>query len=300
MPAKFPLSKFKVELKLAANRLRFLQEKQTALNTKARRGIASLLEAGKVASATVRVEGIIRDDLHIEAMEIVELFCELLCARAGLVDQLPTVDPGLCEAVSSVIYASSRIEARELPRIRDLLAAKYGKDVVMGAADNADGHVNAKLLQKLSVTPPSQALVGLYLKEIAAAYRVDWRPDGDSDDDKPSGGLREPAGAVPAEPMLPVQAPEQEDGDGADGPRADEGGDDVAALLSIPAPPTDRSTGDAEAADTPPAAPVEVPAIQPARTPADKSAPDKDAESASSGTPTMDELQRRFDALRQL
>ncbi|KAJ2708630.1 Vacuolar protein sorting-associated protein ist1 [Coemansia spiralis] len=298
MPVKFPLSKFKVELKLAANRLRFLQEKQAALNTKARRGIATLLEAGKVASAMVRVEGIIRDDLHIEAMEIVELFCELLCTRAGLVDQLPTVDPGLREAVSSVIYASSRVEIRELPRIRDMLAAKYGKDVVMGAVDNADGHVNAKLLLKLSLQPPSDALVAMYLKEIAAAYRVDWRPD---DDDEPSGGAKEPVGTVPDAPELPVQASEQEDAAGADDAddagesKAEEGDADLATLPSLPDLPAERDTPDAKTADSPPAARVEVPAIQQAKKPT----PDSDTGSAR-GTPTMDELQRRFDALRQV
>ncbi|KAJ2242504.1 Vacuolar protein sorting-associated protein ist1, partial [Coemansia sp. RSA 475] len=64
MPAQFPLAKFKVELKLASSRLQFLQAKHNSLATKARRDIALLLEANKHASAEIRVEGIIREDLH--------------------------------------------------------------------------------------------------------------------------------------------------------------------------------------------------------------------------------------------
>ncbi|KAJ1729596.1 Vacuolar protein sorting-associated protein ist1 [Coemansia biformis] len=319
MPAKFPLSKFKVELKLASNRLRFLQEKQAALNTKARRTIATLLEAGKVASATVRVEGIIRDDLHVEAMEIVELFCELLCTRAGLIDQLPTVDQGLSEAVSSVIYASTRIEARELPRIRDLLAAKYGKDVVVNAMDNADGFVNAKLLQKLSLEPPSERLVRLYLKEIAAAYRVDWRPD-DNDDDEPGGGIKELSATVPTAPPSPAQAAaaEQDPADGTDraqGEVRDEdqvpaknSDSDAVALPSIPEHTADSAISDIEPASSPVLAKAKVPAVEQPKQPASRPVLDKgttgDASgtvaTAASGPPTMEELQRRFDALRQL
>ncbi|KAJ1874110.1 Vacuolar protein sorting-associated protein ist1, partial [Coemansia sp. S17] len=146
----FHVTKFKVELKLAINRLKLLQVKKSSLNLKARREIAPLLEAGKIESATVRVENIIREDLNVEALEMVELYCELLIARVGLVDQSRTVDPGVSEAVHSVIYASSRVDVRELTMLREMLTAKYGKELVLEAMDNSTGLVNAKLVRKLS------------------------------------------------------------------------------------------------------------------------------------------------------
>ncbi|PIA19597.1 DUF292-domain-containing protein, partial [Coemansia reversa NRRL 1564] len=184
---------------LAINRLRFLQAKQGSLNTAARRDIAMLLKSGKVASATIRIESIIRDDLHIEAMEITELFCEVLYARAGLVDQSQEVNAGLTEAVSSVIYASTRIDVKELVRIREMLAGRYGKEVINSAMNNKDDCVNAKLLQKLSVEPPSKNLVNMYLKEVAAAYHIRFvsQDDQDNDDSPGSGGIKE---SVPLSP----------------------------------------------------------------------------------------------------
>lgn len=84
----FNPTKTKVQLKLAINRLKLLQQKKTQLNAAARREIAGLLEKGKEDSARVRVEHIIREDFNIEAMEILELYSELLLARFGLLESM--------------------------------------------------------------------------------------------------------------------------------------------------------------------------------------------------------------------
>ncbi|KAJ2840450.1 Vacuolar protein sorting-associated protein ist1, partial [Coemansia sp. 'formosensis'] len=159
-----------VELKLAISRLKLLQAKKSSLNLKARREIAPLLEAGKIESATIRVENIIREDLNVEALEMAELYCELLIARAGLIDQSRTVDPGVSEAVHSLIYASARVEVRELAMLRDMLTAKYGKELVREAMDNAAGLANEKLVRKLSADTPPDSLIKMYLTEIASFY----------------------------------------------------------------------------------------------------------------------------------
>lgn len=79
-------TRLKVQLKLSINRLKMLQAKKTSLNQQNRREIGTLLEKGKEESARVRVEHIIRDDLLIEAMENLELYCDLLLARFGLLE----------------------------------------------------------------------------------------------------------------------------------------------------------------------------------------------------------------------
>lgn len=83
----FQANKLKVQLKLAINRLKMLQAKKTSLCQHQRREIATLLDKGKEESARVRVEHVIREDLFIEAMEILELYCDLLLARFGLIEQ---------------------------------------------------------------------------------------------------------------------------------------------------------------------------------------------------------------------
>lgn len=161
--------------------------------------MASLLETGKTESARIRVENIIRSDIITELHEILELYCELLLARIGMMEG-STCDPGLEEAVKSIMYAAPRIEVKEVQQVRLLLAEKYGKEFAKQAAENSDGKVNEKVVQKLSIRPPAKELVDGYLEEIASTYGVDWpkRPkreaqDEDLEDDAsgPDGGVTE-------------------------------------------------------------------------------------------------------------
>ena len=82
----FNPARLKVQLKLAINRLKMLQAKKTSLNQQLRREIGTLIEKGKIESARVRIEHVIRDDFVIEAMENLELYCDLLFARFGLLE----------------------------------------------------------------------------------------------------------------------------------------------------------------------------------------------------------------------
>ena len=152
---------------------------------------------GKEESARIRVENIIRSDITTELLEILELYCELLLARTGLLEA-KECDPGLEEAIKSIIYAAPRTDVKELHQARALLVEKYGKDFALEAVENSDGKVAERVLKKLRVEPPDPELVTLYLKEIARTYGVNWprkeeSPDGqddddDNDDDNPSGG----------------------------------------------------------------------------------------------------------------
>lgn len=71
---------------LAVQRLRMLQEKKEALAKASRRDIATLVERGRIETARVKVEAIIGDDIHVELLELLELYCELLLARFGLLE----------------------------------------------------------------------------------------------------------------------------------------------------------------------------------------------------------------------
>ncbi|KAI9289679.1 regulator of Vps4 activity in the MVB pathway-domain-containing protein [Umbelopsis sp. AD052] len=178
--------RLKLLLKLASNRLKMLQAKKTSLNQHQRREIAGLLEKGKEDSARIRVEHIIREDFETEAMEILELYCDLLSARFGILEQIKDCDPSIETAVCSVIWAAPRTDqVKELAPIRDQLGAKYGKEFLLAAMENTNNVVNERLVSKLSIATPEAFLVERYLEEIAKAYSVDWRsPDsyGGSDD----------------------------------------------------------------------------------------------------------------------
>lgn len=54
-----------------------VNKKTTALKLQ-KREIAKLLEDGKEEKARIKVEGVIRDDFTIEALDILEMLCDLV------------------------------------------------------------------------------------------------------------------------------------------------------------------------------------------------------------------------------
>lgn len=210
---------------MAISKLKFIQDKKTALTKQQRRQLADLLNQGKESSAKIRVENIIRDDIYIELLEFLELYCELLLARISIIlDQTRTTcDPGLKEAVHSVIYAAPSTELKELSMIREILILKYGVEFGKSAMNNDDEAVPQKIVSRCQIEAPSETLVNLYLCEIAKAYKAPYsgltslelsdieKDDAENDshdDDSPSGGEALKEDAVDAEGPIGEKIPE--------------------------------------------------------------------------------------------
>jgi len=115
----------------------------------------------------VRVEHIIHEDYLVEAMDIVEMYCDTLLARFGMLQHLRTLESGLAEAVSSLLWAAPRLvgEVQELRVIFDLLTVKYGKRYTQTVTEQPEltSSVNRGLMAKLSVQSPPKLLVERYL-----------------------------------------------------------------------------------------------------------------------------------------
>ncbi|KIK70474.1 hypothetical protein GYMLUDRAFT_209650 [Collybiopsis luxurians FD-317 M1] len=168
-------AKAKVQLRLSVQRLRTLQEKKEAQAKASRRDIAFLVEKGKIETAKIKVEGIILEDIHVELLEILELYSELLLARFGVLDQnTQEPDPAVSEGVCSIIYAAPRTELKELHVLRDILMHKYGREFSVAVMENRNGCVSDRVVRKLSAATPSPELVNAYLAEITKAYGVPW------------------------------------------------------------------------------------------------------------------------------
>uniref|UniRef100_A0A3B5L314 IST1 homolog n=1 Tax=Xiphophorus couchianus TaxID=32473 RepID=A0A3B5L314_9TELE len=175
----FKGERLRVNLRLVINRLKLLEKKKTELAQKARKEIADYLSSGKDERARIRVEHIIREDYLVEAMEILELYCDLLLTRFGLIQSMKELDPGLQEAVSTLIWAAPRLqsEVSELKIVSEQLCAKYSKEYGKLCRTNQIGTVNDRLMHKLSVEAPPKILVERYLIEIAKNYNVPYEPD---------------------------------------------------------------------------------------------------------------------------
>lgn len=75
-----------------------------------RKEIADLLRANKQENARIRVEAVIRENLLLQAYDILELFLELLSVRTQLVEKSKDIPPDMIEALSSLIYAAQRVQ----------------------------------------------------------------------------------------------------------------------------------------------------------------------------------------------
>lgn len=47
----------------------------------------------------------------VEALEVVEMYCDLLLARFGLISNMKELDEGISEAVASLIWVAPRLMA---------------------------------------------------------------------------------------------------------------------------------------------------------------------------------------------
>lgn len=180
--AQYP--KLKTNLRLGINRLQLLGKKKTEMAMKARTEIADYIAANKPDRARIRVEHIIREDYVVEAFEILEMYCDLLLARFGLIEQMKTLDDGIAEAVISIMWAAPRLatDIAEFKTISDQLTIKYGKPFAEAARANQlefPARVNPKVISKLGAAAPPKLLVERYMIEIAAAAGVPFVPDPD-------------------------------------------------------------------------------------------------------------------------
>lgn len=224
VPPPPPLNamRLKTTLKMAISKLKFLQEKKSAIAKQQRRQLADLLSAGKETSAKIRVENIIRDDIAVELMEFCELYCELLLARVLLVLDMHRNESegGLREAILLIIYCCGHTEIPELATLGELLKMRYGAEYARKVIENTDfEYVPEKITKRCDVMPPAEELVDMYLIEIARTYEVPYSglpvedlgetddpdQDGDNDDDTDggSGGIGELEAPIEAaDPVL--------------------------------------------------------------------------------------------------
>lgn len=176
---KFNEHKLKINLGLVVSRLKLIEKKKTDLALRARPEIADYVRIAKTDRARVRVEAIIREDYLVEAMELVEMYADLLKGRIGLMKQSKTLDDGLQKPISTLLWAAPRLSeyCAELKVVRDILASYYGKKYAEACMRNEVDTVCERVKAKMDPTPPKKSLVERYLVEICKAADVEFTPD---------------------------------------------------------------------------------------------------------------------------
>jgi vacuolar protein sorting-associated protein IST1 len=210
-----------------------------------------------------------------------------------------------------IFYSWSRFptEVRELTILRSLLADRYGKDFMALAAENrlADVKVPERLVKGLRVRPPSAELVESYLREIARAYKVSWSglgSDSHLDEKDEEEGLAD----IPGE----FRGGDGEGGDEGDVPEGRRRASDTAELTRATPPRgihAHQLSGKSPVSVAPPGprsdnpnprvkVPDENDNAYGGSSPSPSPAP-RGAKADKSGIPEVDELTRRFAALKR-
>jgi len=174
----FSATKLKVQLKMAISRIQIASNKKAALLKQNMREVAVMLaeEPPKEEMASIKAEALIRDDNLLEALEIIQLNCELLHERIKLIEFDKKCPADLVTVVSTIIWASHRVDIPELLLVRKQFRAKYGKKFEEDALVNKSSCLNERVVAKLSVQPPAAYLVQVYLERICEQFEVDWQP----------------------------------------------------------------------------------------------------------------------------
>ncbi len=111
----------------------------------ARRDISALVEKGKLETARIKTEGIISEDIHLELLELMELYSETLLARFALLD-LPTRETRYQHPPRTHSHHSrcATNRAQRTPRSPRAPHVKVRPRVRQDVMDNKDGCVPEK------------------------------------------------------------------------------------------------------------------------------------------------------------
>lgn len=171
--------KLKTGLRLSVQRTKLMSKKKTDLVQKARQDIAEYIESNRYDRARICVEQTILEEYFLEGMDLIEMYCDLLLSRFGLIESLEHCDETLLEAVTSIIWATPRLvtECPDLQTVTEHFIYKYGEEFGEEAKSNKNNKVNERVLSKFRTTPPSKMLIEKYMIEIAKGFDVPFTPN---------------------------------------------------------------------------------------------------------------------------
>lgn len=165
---------------MSVGRLEMIKNKKTALLKNNMRDVALMLNDNppKEEKASIRAEALIRDDNLIEALEILQLQCELLYERIKLLELTKDCPNDLLTVVGTIMWSTKRIDQiPEMNLIYTQLVSKYGKTFEKNVLNNTNQlYVNERVATKLSFQPPASYLIQVYLEKICELYDVEWKP----------------------------------------------------------------------------------------------------------------------------
>ncbi|KAL8120896.1 uncharacterized protein LOC141724958 [Apium graveolens] len=178
----FKASKFKPTVSLAISRISMLKKQRQALISLAQSDVIELLKLGHHERALIRVEQVIKEQSMLDVFIMIEGYCHLLIERINLVEREKGCPEEQEEAISSLIYASTRCgEFPELQDMRAMFTSLFGREFTASAVDLRNNcRVNSKVVAKLSTSRPNLESRMKVLKEIASENGISLQDEEES------------------------------------------------------------------------------------------------------------------------
>ena len=149
------------------------------------RELAALVTSGDVTRAKIKVETVTHKIRILYALDILEIYAELLTARISQISAAPTSTPPpeLTTAMASLAWAA--IPARgllpELAVIREQLGAKFGTTWLSQVTGMTTGPtpdaVQSRLRVLLTASPPTQDELEVIWSEVQEQSGTLWDPE---------------------------------------------------------------------------------------------------------------------------
>lgn len=163
---------------MAVHRFALSSNKKTVQIQNQKRDIVKLLNEHpnpREEKAKIRAEALIREDHTVEAYEILQLSCELLAERIKLIASEKECPPDMVSVISTVIWASSRVDIPELIEIKKQFKSKYGKEFIENAMSNKGGVVNERVSKQIAIAQfrakvlflPFNGFINFYTHDIS-------------------------------------------------------------------------------------------------------------------------------------
>ncbi|KTW31754.1 uncharacterized protein T551_01015 [Pneumocystis jirovecii RU7] len=164
-------NKLKIQTKLCITRLRLIEQKIMAIHKSQEKELAILLGKDMKQNLMIKAENMIRENMKIELLGILNLYCEVLLSRFHLLKK------GYCheqieQAVCTLIYATPRCDVKELHNMNGIFRLYFGKEFIQDSVENKHGKVDPKVAEKLSNKSVNNDLIESYLEEIARFYNI--------------------------------------------------------------------------------------------------------------------------------
>jgi vacuolar protein sorting-associated protein IST1 len=170
-------ARLKSLLGLATKRIAVVRGHRQVRHAQARGDVEQLLRLGHPDRALLRAEQVVREADALDALAMLDSYCNLIADRASLVDAHHDCPGELREAAAGLVYAAARFgDLPELQEVRALLAGKFGRGFVSAAAELRSGcGVDMKIVQKLSTKQPGLERRQAVLLEIGAEKEIPVR-----------------------------------------------------------------------------------------------------------------------------